>query len=745
MDPITLRELARTRPYAMTRYQLPLDAQCREEIEDWVDTRDAVTIDSLLLDFRLSITGSDTARRTRVTEYLAKEILDEIPELEGVVRQPALYTELAYLGLSDTPRSLFYQTEPRFLRYVRDDSLPIRIPTSNEPLTIGPYVEEGAAAPAGSVLNRALMPGDYRRPDTPQPRMMGTGGPRWPVPPPRYGTTLSLGPAFMGGPTRQPPPRWGTSLSTESVATDTQAPVANEQEPRVSTPVSQRLPAPRFSGLQPTTGVATQTSPYPSPGARGTNPFIGGLEEGEAFDFLDRRDFGVRFQEPIPTSTMHQEEGAEARFGLRASRLTDDFTIRPTEYRRANTPRVSPDRFADTRRTREASGAVPKGSRPRSRESSGERNTPRAQQRELPSNWWDSRRASEVGRPLAPLQRDKNPRKTIREWKITFEGGNEFSAEDFLCQISEMREGTSLTDADLLHSLPDLLQGMAKVWARAEAYAWNTWADFVYDFRARYSDRDFQFRVSEELKERTQGPHEPIIDYIAAFRHIARYLSPQPPLDHLLTQLYHNLRPEFRRSFYRADFVSYRELELLGREFEANKKSAAKYVPPPSAANSVFKEVAYKPERYTQTKPAKQMAAVAETNETQPNSVAAATATTPAQGRRRGGRGRGKGKGNQAPQGSQPAAGVNNTQQKKPPQAQNGSKPAAPAAVAAAPNQVPANAQPARKPRACFNCGSEQHLQMQCTKDRRADYCTRCGNNGVVFKTCPKCNPKPGN
>ena len=210
----------------------------------------------------------------------------------------------------------------------------------------------------------------------------------------------------------------------------------------------------------------------------------------------------------------------------------------------------------------------------------------------LPPNWWQS------GRPSVVAYSSRDPRRTIREWRLTFSGGNETSAEDFLCRVEEMRRGTNLSDDDLLSALPDLLDGIARLWARQECHMWRSWLDFVFAFRMRYSDRDLQFRVRQELMTRTQGEREPINDYVVVFRHVVKFLRPQPPLEEQLTLLYNNLRPEYRRSFLRTQLTSYSDLEQLGREFEVTKKACQLYRPPPEVSDSWFPEVAYKPAKY---------------------------------------------------------------------------------------------------------------------------------------------------
>ena len=80
------------------------------------------------------------------------------------------------------------------------------------------------------------------------------------------------------------------------------------------------------------------------------------------------------------------------------------------------------------------------------------------------------------------------PRKIIRDWKIKFKGSSDSSVEEFLCRIEECRNGTGVTDSNQLEVLSDLLEGMAAKWARLEKHRWQSWNDFVTDFREHYGN-----------------------------------------------------------------------------------------------------------------------------------------------------------------------------------------------------------------------------------------------------------------
>ena len=197
---------------------------------------------------------------------------------------------------------------------------------------------------------------------------------------------------------------------------------------------------------------------------------------------------------------------------------------------------------------------------------------------------------------------------------------------------------------------------------------------------------------------------------------------------------YNNLRPEYRRSFFRSSFDSFRGLEEKGREFELTKRGCQRYRPPPESADSWFPEVAYNPSLYPKTKPDRSLIANMSTTEDRTRVAPAPTVptTTKLSEFRQNGRNnsvgsvQGGGKGFQvipprinktplAKQVAQPTRSATTSVQSKP--------------VRSAPGVI------------CFNCRKTGHLQTECPIPRRYNYCRRCGRENTTFRTCPGCHP----
>ena len=59
-----------------------------------------------------------------------------------------------------------------------------------------------------------------------------------------------------------------------------------------------------------------------------------------------------------------------------------------------------------------------------------------------------------------------------------------------------------------------------------------------------------------------------------------------------------NLHPEYRRKINRREVKSFRDLEILGKELEADKLASKEYQPPPPKTQSVLPEYAFDPLKY---------------------------------------------------------------------------------------------------------------------------------------------------
>ena len=98
----------------------------------------------------------------------------------------------------------------------------------------------------------------------------------------------------------------------------------------------------------------------------------------------------------------------------------------------------------------------------------------------------------------------------VRKWNISYSGKKDSSAEEFLTRVQECRRGSALSDNSLLEAMSHLLKGGTRHWFRLLEDQIKTWPEFVRAFRKRFVGVNFQFKIKEEARSRTQGKDEPI-------------------------------------------------------------------------------------------------------------------------------------------------------------------------------------------------------------------------------------------
>ena len=104
---------------------------------------------------------------------------------------------------------------------------------------------------------------------------------------------------------------------------------------------------------------------------------------------------------------------------------------------------------------------------------------------------------------------------------------------------------------------------------------------------------NFQLRVREEVRRRTQGPDEAIADYLVGLRQIMNYVSPSYSLEEQVNFAYANLHPNYRSKIERDQIRTLAELEAKGEQLEAARLLSREYRPPHSHRDSLFPEHAY--------------------------------------------------------------------------------------------------------------------------------------------------------
>ena len=189
---------------------------------------------------------------------------------------------------------------------------------------------------------------------------------------------------------------------------------------------------------------------------------------------------------------------------------------------------------------------------------------------------------------------NNNVHSIVAKWNINYSGKRDSSAEEFLMRVEECRRGSSLTDEDLFRALPFLLKPLAQYWFRFNSTKWESWAELVAAFKRRYGGINLQTRVRDEGRRRTQGPEEPIADYLLNIRLIFQHYDPPISEYEQLQLAINNLYPSYIGALPKLDYRSFDELAEAGERFKASTEIGESYLPPPPVKDSVLPEYSYR-------------------------------------------------------------------------------------------------------------------------------------------------------
>lgn len=196
-------------------------------------------------------------------------------------------------------------------------------------------------------------------------------------------------------------------------------------------------------------------------------------------------------------------------------------------------------------------------------------------------------------RPMFSFQGKSVP---VAKWNITkFDGtSSRISLSAFLENVEELRRSRHVSFDDLFSSANDLFSGKALLWFRSIRSKLGGWDDLVRELRLQFLPIDFNDKLLQEIKRRTQGEDESMGIYIAIMTNMFNRLT-VPVSDAVrLRILMQNINPFYQSQLGLVKVDSIEHLLQLGRQLESRKESIQSFVPPPRNRNNLMEpDLAY--------------------------------------------------------------------------------------------------------------------------------------------------------
>lgn len=163
----------------------------------------------------------------------------------------------------------------------------------------------------------------------------------------------------------------------------------------------------------------------------------------------------------------------------------------------------------------------------------------------------------------------------------TYEGHTDpKSVADFLQELADYSSAEGLTDAEVLQRvLPVSLKGSAARWRRRQTF--GSWAQFKDQLRIEFLPPDYAVRLKDELRARTQGAQESLIEYIRSFQELHERADPTASDTEKVIRAIRQCHPQFQPFLRGRSFANLDEMAKEASNIEASMLAERQYHPPP--------------------------------------------------------------------------------------------------------------------------------------------------------------------
>lgn len=227
-----------------------------------------------------------------------------------------------------------------------------------------------------------------------------------------------------------------------------------------------------------------------------------------------------------------------------------------------------------------------------------------------------------IPQPVQPDQvipLEPRPTKTpVFKWDIKFSGDPRESLASFLESVEEHSVSRNITKEELFSTATDLFTGEALVWYRSIKHQIDSWQSLTRELRREYQPFDYEDRLWEEIRSRSQGPDERIGYYLAVMDTLFRRLPTPPTEEEKLKILRKNVDPYYIERLALLEIDTTRDLLDFCRRLEEGRQTVSRFKGPLPVKADLFDytlepDLAYRPNTLHPTTTATNVNAVTST------------------------------------------------------------------------------------------------------------------------------------
>lgn len=186
---------------------------------------------------------------------------------------------------------------------------------------------------------------------------------------------------------------------------------------------------------------------------------------------------------------------------------------------------------------------------------------------------------------------DRHSKIHTLNWK--FNGRDSVIA--FIQRLEELCLSRDISDKKLFHSAAELFVEDALIWYRAVKNEVSDWPQLKALLLEEYLPYDYDHRLLQEIRSRTQGSDESITHYLSVMENYFSRLRRPMDAREKLEIVQFNIRPFYATQLALVNITSWSDLKSRGRLLEAAKQRAEFFNEPPRCGPSaVAQDLAYK-------------------------------------------------------------------------------------------------------------------------------------------------------